>query len=57
MGILEQIGIILSVWCLEAIIIFITEIPAVKRFNRKIKNKIRHAFWLMFDTKHDFIEK
>lgn len=57
MGILVQIGIILSVWCLEAIIIFITEIPAVKRFNRKIKNKIRHAFWLMFDTKHDFIEK
>lgn len=54
---LAYIGFILSVLSLEIIIIFITEIDAVKRFNKKIKNKIRHFFWKMFDTKHDFIEK
>ena len=54
---LAYMGLILSALSLEAIIIFITEIDAVKRFNRKIKNKIRLFFWKIFDTKHDFIEK
>ena len=54
---LVYIGLILSALSLETIIVFVTEIDAVKRFNRKIKNKIRHFFWKVFDTKHDFIEK
>ena len=55
--ILVYTGILLSLLSLETIIIFVTEIDAVKRFNKKMKNKIRHFFWLMFDVKHDFIEK
>lgn len=56
-SVLAELGIILGALTLEVIFLMILEIPGVKKFNKKIKNKVRHFFWKSFDFKNDFVEK
>ena len=56
-SILAQIGIVLGALALEAILLIILEIPAVKRFNKRIRNKVRHWFWYNFNFTSDYKEK
>ena len=57
MVILANLGVILGVLNLEAILLLILETPTAKKLVRKIKNKVRHFFWKLFDFKNDFVEK
>ena len=57
MEVIMMLGILFALLNFEVILLFILELPIVQRFNKKLKNKIRHFFWQCFDFKNDFVEK
>ena len=49
-------GIILGVLSLEAILLFVLEIPKVKAITTRIKTGIRYWWWKHFNWKDDFVD-
>lgn len=56
MVVLAEIGVILSVLNLEALLLIITETPMYKRMKKRIKHSLKHWWWKNFNWTSDFKE-